>query len=90
MEEELRWVRLEMSSQGKLLFFRFSNPVKKNTDIAQIGVSTKKDTENHGFGLLNKKYAVEKYNGQMLLEIEGKEIPEFVLSIIVDTEIEKK
>lgn len=90
MEEELRWIRLEMSSQGKLLFFRFSNPVKKNTDIAPIGVSTKKDIENHGFGLLNIKYTVEKYNGQMLLEIEGKEIPEFVLSIIVGTEIEKK
>lgn len=90
MEEELRWVRLEMSSQGKLLFFRFSNPVKGNRDIAQIGVSTKKDIENHGFGLLNIKYAVEKYNGQMLLEIEGKEIPEFVLSIIVGTEIVKK
>ena len=89
MEEELRWIRLEMSSQGKLLFFRFSNPVKKNTDIAPIGVSTKKDIENHGFGLLNIKYTVEKYNGQMLLEIEGKEFPEFVLSIIVGTEVEK-
>jgi len=89
MEEEYRWIRLEMSSQGKLLFFRFSNPVKRNSGIAQIGVSTKKDIENHGFGLLNIKYAVEKYNGQMLLEIEENKIPEFVLSIIVGTEIAK-
>ena len=40
MEEEYRRIRLEMSSQEKLLFFRFSNPVKKNSSIAQIGVST--------------------------------------------------
>ena len=86
MEEELRFIRLEMSSQGKLLFFRFSNPVKKDADIAKLGVSTKKDIKNHGFGLLNIKYVVEKYNGQMLLEIEEKEVPEFVLSIIVGKE----
>ena len=90
MEEALRWIRLEMSSQGKLLFFRFSNPIKKDIDIAKLGVSTKKDIEKHGFGLLNIKYAVEKYNGQMLLEIEEKEVPEFVLSIIVGKEIVKE
>lgn len=78
----------QYTTKKQLLFFRFSNPIKKNIDIAPIGVSTKKDIENHGFGLLNIKYAVEKYNGQMLLEIEGKEIPEFVLSIIVGTEAE--
>ena len=56
MAETLRWIRLEMSSQGKLLFFRFSNPVKKDANIAKLGVSTKKDINNHGFGLLNIKY----------------------------------
>lgn len=86
MEESLRWIRFEMSSQGKVLFFRFVNPVKKDINRVKLGVSTKKDIENHGFGLLNIKYAVEKYNGQMLMEIEEGENPNFVLSVIVGKE----
>lgn len=78
-----RWIRVELSVQGEILCFRFVNPMKEGNDMVKSGVTTKADTINHGFGLLNIKYTVEKYKGQMLMEIEEKEVSEFVLSIII-------
>ncbi len=89
LEESRRVIQLEMSCQGKMLLFRFRNPIRQENSTVKLGVTKKEDALNHGFGLLNIKYAVEKYNGQMLLEIEEKDIPEFVLSVIIGTEIGK-
>ena len=83
LEQSKRWIQLEMSSKGNLLFFRFSNPIKKEIKQVKLGISSKKDIAQHGFGLQNIKYAVEKYNGQMLIEIEEEEEPVFVLSVMV-------
>lgn len=80
MEESKRWIEVEMSNQGKMILFRFSNPVGEEVDCIKPGISSKEDRVRHGFGLLNIKYAIEKYNGQMQYDIEENM---FVLSVIV-------
>lgn len=86
LEEAYRWIRFEISSQGKMLFFRFSNPMNEEINTIEMGATTKKEKVYHGFGLQNINYAVEKYHGQMLIEIERKKGAEFVLSIVVGEE----
>lgn len=46
--------------------------------------STKKVKENHGFGLLNIKEAVAKYDGDVILKVnENEEGYEFSIEIIL-------
>ncbi|MCR5368222.1 GHKL domain-containing protein, partial [Eubacterium sp.] len=58
--------------------------IKNPTDYDYKGKTTKKDTKNHGFGLMNIRLAVEKYDGVMEVtnETEGEE-KYFVLTIML-------
>lgn len=86
LESDKSWVRFDISVQGKMLFFRFSNPIKEDAVAVIIGKTTKQESMYHGFGLQKIQYAVEKYHGQMLPEIENNGGAEFVLSIVVGEE----
>lgn len=83
LEEAERWIRFEISSQGNMLLFRFSNPVNEQSEAIEIGRTTKKDVLYHGFGLQNIKYTVEKYHGQMLTEIDKGDKAIYTLSVVV-------
>ena len=48
-------------------------------DVAQIGkFTTKKDSDNHGLGLLNVMDTVEKYEGTIQFEVKDGEFTVYV------------
>lgn len=81
-----RWIKLEISCQGEILFLRFTNPVL-STQIENFkGNTTKTDRINHGFGLQNIRLSAEKYHGEINTAIStenGSSI--FALEIILQT-----
>lgn len=55
------------------IIFTVSNPVTKDIEIKNNNIqTTKKDSENHGFGLGNIKRTAEKYEGLVTLTCENK------------------
>lgn len=79
-----RWIKLEISCQGEMIFLRFTNPVSAGGVVNACGNTTKPDKVNHGFGLQNIKLSADKYNGRISTEIcKGKEGSEFSLEIML-------
>ncbi len=60
-----KWIKLEISCQGEIVFFRFTNPMDSTKLRCKHMGTSKKDKINHGFGLQNIRFSVEKYNGEM-------------------------
>lgn len=87
VDMEERWMKLEISSQGEILFLRFTNPIVdiRMEDEADCNKKTSKsDKLNHGFGLQNIRISVEKYQGSMNTEIlEDKKGNLFALEIML-------
>lgn len=82
-----RWIKLNISMQGDLLFLRFANPVWQSGLELQGKKTTKQDQVNHGFGLLNIQLAAEKYNGTIRKQVSenGEKISVFTLEIMLFT-----
>lgn len=74
-EEALEKVRgekklnIEIGSYKQSVFIEIANS-SMNVNIENIK-TTKKDRVNHGYGLQNIKYVVEKYNGKVTTEYEN-------------------
>lgn len=67
-------INVEASDNGKGCTVTVSNPVKKKIEIKNNSIKTsKKDTENHGFGIGNIKRTAEKYNGFVRLSCSDTE-----------------
>lgn len=66
-----KWIKLEISCQGEILFLHFTNSV--DSTKSHCMKTTKKDKINHGFGLQNIRLAVERYNGEMNAEVYEKD-----------------
>ena len=83
LEKPFRWIRLELKSQGSMLLISFSNPTLKGS-ADKIGKTSKKDKMNHGFGLQNINLAVQRYGGEMHIEVkEQEETAIFCLEILL-------
>lgn len=83
LEKSHKWIKLEIKVHGKMLFLSFSNPSVNAIDV-EVGKTTKPDDLNHGFGLQNIKWALQKYNGEMSIEFKkADEINLFVLEIML-------
>lgn len=66
MEEEKRFVRLAIRRMEDKLVIEVENPSDQVVDVAHLGeITSKKDTENHGYGILNVKDAVRKNQGEV-------------------------
>ncbi len=80
LPEEKRKIYCEFKEQGDMIYICIKNP----TDYDYKGKMTKKDTKNHGFGLMNIRLAVEKYDGVMEVTNETEEEEKyFVLTIML-------
>ncbi|GAA0123518.1 MAG: GHKL domain-containing protein [Clostridium argentinense] len=74
-----KYIKLYMYMKGEYLIIKIKNSKKTDVFIDENSYETTKiDKENHGFGLKNIKYIVDKYDGLLKIE-QSKE--EFVLNI---------
>lgn len=62
LNDENKIIYIKLKSKNNIQFISFINKIQKD----EIDLKTsKKDNVNHGFGLINIRKAVEKYNGQI-------------------------
>ncbi len=67
-------IHIEASTNEKGCTVTVTNPVTKKVEIKNNTIRTsKKDTENHGFGINNIKHTVQKYDGFVTLNCTDKE-----------------
>lgn len=81
-----RSINIQIKTQGQYVFLIFENPMAETKQIrtSEIGKTSKEDTINHGFGLLNIQNAVKKYNGDMeLIKKQEEAIDFFILQIML-------
>ena len=85
MAEGEKWIELVIKKHNNFLVIRGTNPCRNKPEIVDNGiVSTKHDSGNHGFGLINIKEAVQKYDGDVKLEVhETKNGYEFTIEIVI-------
>lgn len=86
-------IRVELIEHKKEIFLVVSNSVaKRNHTKTDFFMTSKKDKENHGFGLQNIKAVVEKYHGECYMEsIVENAVALFKISVsIPTTEAEEK
>lgn len=80
VEEERRYIHLEIRRLGDELVIEMANSCSKLVDVGKLGgVTSKKDSENHGYGILNMKDAIHKNQGDILFESTEEE---FVVRIL--------
>ncbi|MCX4354118.1 MAG: GHKL domain-containing protein, partial [Lachnospiraceae bacterium] len=80
-------IRVELVEHKEEIFIVVSNSVaKRNNTKTDFFMSSKKDKENHGFGLKNIVATVEKYHGECYMEfiVENREAL-FQISIAIPT-----
>lgn len=77
-------VRLSIKRTKTFFVIRISNSAMSKVDVGKLmstsGYTTKRDTEHHGFGLLNIRTAVEKYDGMLKAESDDGS---FSLSVMI-------
>lgn len=84
--EEKNQVLIEIDSQNDKLIFMIKNQVE-NIGLGEIshffekGFSTKEDGKKHGLGLYNAKMLVNRYHGEITVEIEERKYISFVVVI---------
>lgn len=61
-----KWISLSIKTFQNQLLISMTNPIVELIDTEKIGmVTSKKDKENHGFGVANMRRVVEKYDGEL-------------------------
>jgi len=70
LAEESRYIGLSLLYKPDYLIIQAENPVSPEAAAGGKGRTSKQDKENHGFGLRNIEYLVNKHSGFMLIEPE--------------------
>lgn len=84
MEEQYRTLYLTMNLKNNILYLQFKNATKNEKRKQYGGRTTKKDYINHGFGLENIRLVVERYHGEMHIDVVSEgEISYFILDIMI-------
>lgn len=72
LEEDRRYIDLSIDYQPDYLIIQVENPVNKEAILpGRRSRTSKPDAENHGFGLSNIEYLVNKHHGLMKIELEN-------------------
>lgn len=61
--ENKRYIDMKLNSKGNMLICKVRNSIYSNETIKKGYKTTKKDKNMHGFGIMNIKKSIEKYNG---------------------------
>ena len=69
VEEERRYIHLEIRRLEDELVIEMEKSCEQLVDVGKLGeVTSKKDSKNHGYGILNMKDAIHKNHGELLFE----------------------
>lgn len=80
-DPSMRLIDVRIGKVNEMLIARFENPFTHKIERNQSRfLSTKKNPENHGYGLQSIRMIVEKYEGEMDIKTEGEV---FVLTVII-------
>lgn len=80
-EAEKRQISVHSSSRGDSVVLTFRNTYGRRPDLRDgLPATTKADTKNHGYGLRNILYIVDKYAGTASCAVEQDE---FVLTVLL-------
>ena len=72
LPEEERSIRLTVNERLGIILIREENPVAQELKVEEGKIkTTKKDAENHGFGLRSMELVAEKYDGALSAASEG-------------------
>ena len=78
-----RYIDIRTGKVNEMLIARFENQFAHKLEKNQSKfLTTKKDTENHGYGLQSIEMIVEKYSGEMDINIDNGT---FTLTVIIPT-----
>ena len=70
-EKEKRLIHVTAFSQKSFLIIRFENYCETAVVFGEeLPVTTKKETQFHGYGLKSLRYTVHKYNGEVDIHTE--------------------
>lgn len=79
LPNEKRGISLTSTKKGKMLFIALKNNCLDNIKFEDGSpITTKEDKEHHGFGTRSIKRIVEKYNGNVIFDVDNGV---FILSI---------
>ena len=81
LEEDKRWIRLNVRRQMDLICIFCENPYASVRKENNTFISTKKDSKNHGIGLKQVQHIAEKHGGAV--EIDDKD-EVFRISVIMN------
>ena len=67
-----RVISIEIHEDNKDLIITMSNPIEWEVNLDILGKSTtKEDKKSHGYGVRNIQSAVERYNGEVIYEVDN-------------------
>jgi len=70
LNPEQRMIHLEVSEKRRFVYIFCENYINHDVKMKNgVPVSTKKDKSLHGFGVKSIKYAVKKYSGNVILDV---------------------
>lgn len=81
--EEQRYIQLSIRQLNHQLLVEVCNPVEQLVEIEKLGtITSKKDKENHGYGIDNIQDMVKQNGGELLFENEkGKFITRIIFTL---------
>jgi hypothetical protein len=70
-DEEKRLIHLSVSSRKNFVMIQVRNYSEQKVKLRNgLPVTTKRDKQNHGYGLKSIRYTIEKYHGNMDIEFD--------------------
>lgn len=83
-EKADKTIRLKVKNIQTTVIIEASNPISSDFDVNALyqNKTTKNETENHGFGLLNMKKIIEQYHGDIQFKTSDEDI--FISLVLLD------
>ncbi|HJB23633.1 ATP-binding protein [Jeotgalibaca ciconiae] len=79
-DKDKRLITLKLTSKGKMAVLRVDNYCIDELDmVGDLPRTSKRDKENHGYGLKSIQYIAKKYNGNTTINLEDNW---FTLSVV--------
>ena len=71
LEKDKRWITMIFRYDDLMVYCNVVNPYAGGLNIYKNKILSKKNTKNHGYGLINVKHSVDIYNGSIDITTEN-------------------